>query len=409
MRILHTADWHLGKNLEGHSRLKEQIQFVDFFVAKCEELKPDLILLAGDVYDNANPPAMAEKLFYDTLKKLSRNGECLTLVIAGNHDNPERLIASWPLAMEHGIIMVGTPKTIVETGNYGNHQVVAAGEGYVEIQIREEKAVLLTLPYPTEKRLNEVIYQDNEEEEDRIRTYGEKIAEMFENLEKNFREDTINITVSHLFAFGAEPSGSERSSSLGGSFLVGTNALTQKAQYTALGHIHKPQVLPSTQGKMIYSGSPIHYNKSEPKGNKRFYIIDLEVQKEATIDHVEIPIFKPIEIWKAQSIEEALDLCEEKQGEDSWVYLEVATDRYIREDEIKQMKSLKSDILEIRPLLESIEKERNYEKINEMSFMEQFAEFYKTQRDLEPSAELMGILENILGQEEDNEANETHN
>ena len=62
MRVIHTSDWHLGKNLEGASRLEEQERFVDFFVERCEELKPDLILLAGDVYDTANPPARAEKL-----------------------------------------------------------------------------------------------------------------------------------------------------------------------------------------------------------------------------------------------------------------------------------------------------------------------------------------------------------
>lgn len=408
MRILHTADWHLGKNLEGNSRLEEQVQFADFFVAKCAELKPDLILIAGDVYDSPNPPALAEKLFYDTLKKLSRNGECMTLVIAGNHDNPERLIASWPLAMEHGIVMVGTPKTVAATGDYANHKVLASGEGYIEIEINKEKAVILTVPYPSEKRLNEVVYKDNDEEEDRVRTYGEKIGEMFKKLEQNFRADTINITVSHLFAFGSEPSGSERSSSLGGSFLVGTNALPQSAQYTALGHIHKPQVLPSTDKKMVYSGSPIHYNKSEPKGSKRLYIIEVKAQEEAQIDFVEIPVFKPIEIWKADSIEHAIALCEARQEEKSWVYLEVRTDRYIREDEIKQMKSLKSDILEIRPLIEAIEKERDYEKISEMSFMEQFVEFYKSQKDAAPTAELIQTLEDILGQEEDNEADATY-
>ena len=72
------------------------------------------------------------------------------------------------------------------------------------------------------------------------------------------------------------------------------------------------------------------------------------------------------------------------------------------------MKSLKSDILEIRPLIEAIEKERDYEKISEMSFMEQFVEFYKSQKDAAPTAELIQTLEDILGQEEDNEADATY-
>ena len=115
MRILHTADFHLGKNLEGFSRMDEQEEFLKDFIKIVKENNIDLVIIAGDIYDNSNPPARAEKMFYSTLKKLSENGERLILVIAGNHDNPERLVAAGPLAREHGIIMIGTPKTIIES------------------------------------------------------------------------------------------------------------------------------------------------------------------------------------------------------------------------------------------------------------------------------------------------------
>ncbi len=68
MKIIHTADWHLGKNLEGRSRLKEQERFLSDFIQMVEEKEADLILIAGDIYDSPNPPAMAEKLFYNTWK-----------------------------------------------------------------------------------------------------------------------------------------------------------------------------------------------------------------------------------------------------------------------------------------------------------------------------------------------------
>lgn len=139
MKILHTADWHLGKNLDGKSRLEEQELFLEDFIKIVEDNEVDLIMIAGDVYDTSNPSAKAEKLFYDTLKKLSKNGERLILVIAGNHDSPERLVAAGPLAMEHGIIMVGTPKTVVQTGGYGKHKVVQSGEGFIEIEMKGEK------------------------------------------------------------------------------------------------------------------------------------------------------------------------------------------------------------------------------------------------------------------------------
>jgi len=133
LKILHTADWHLGKNLEGQSRMDEQEEFLNDFVKIVEQNNIDLIMIAGDVYDNSNPPARAEKMFYDTLKRLSGNRERLTLVISGNHDNPDRLVAAGPLAREHGIIMVGTPKTVVSCGEYGNHKVIESGEGFIEV------------------------------------------------------------------------------------------------------------------------------------------------------------------------------------------------------------------------------------------------------------------------------------
>ncbi len=115
-----------------------------------EENNVDLVIIAGDVYDSSNPPAKAEMLFYSTLKRLS-SGERVILVIAGNHDNPERLSAASPLAYEHGVILLGTPKSIVHKGDFGKFKILDSGEGYLEIEIKGEKAVIIALPYPSEK------------------------------------------------------------------------------------------------------------------------------------------------------------------------------------------------------------------------------------------------------------------
>ena len=130
--------------------------------------------------------------------------------------------------MEHGIIMVGTPKTIVQCGEYGQHKVINSGEGFIEIEINNEKAVILTVPYPSEKRLNEVLYGEMDSDEDRLKTYRERIKSLFDSLRKNYREDTINLAVSHLFAMGSEEGGSERSIQLGGSYIVNGSHVYQK-------------------------------------------------------------------------------------------------------------------------------------------------------------------------------------
>lgn len=402
MRILHTSDWHLGKSLEGFSRMDEQEAFLNDFIEIVKEENVDMVIIAGDIYDSANPPSRAEKMFYDTLKKLSSNGERITLVIAGNHDNPERLVAAGPLARDHGIIMLGTPKSVADTGVYGRHRVVDSGEGFVEVEINNERAVILTVPYPSEKRLNEVIYDAMDEEEEKVKSYSERIKVLFDSLSKKYRDDTINIAVSHLFAMGSEEAGSERNVQLGGSFIVDGGCLPVNAQYIALGHIHKPQLVPGTNRRARYAGSPIHYSKKETNFNKKAFIVDVKANEECSVKEIDLKVYKPIEIWKCNSIEEAIDMCEENKDKDCWVYLEITTDRYLREDEIKMMKSAKKDILEITPIIigENTE-EIDLGSFSEKTFEEIFRDFYLKERGLEPQQELIELLLGILNEEDE--------
>lgn len=393
---MHTGDWHLGKNLEGQSRMDEQEMFLDDFVQIVEKNNVDLVIIAGDIYDGPNPPARAERMFYHTLKNISKQGERLVLVIAGNHDNPERLVAAGPLAMEHGIIMMGTPKTIVPVGQYGQYEVVDSGEGYFTIEVNGEKAVIVAIPYPSEKRLNEVIYQDTDEDELKRASYGERMNQLFRQLEQQYREDTINIMVSHLFVMGSEESGSERCIQLGGSYLIDSSIFPEKAQYIALGHVHKPQIVPGTNHRGRYSGSPLHYNKSEISYQKKLLLADLTVG-ESQIQEIDIPVYKPIEVWKCHGVEEAIELCEEKKDIECWVYLEIVTDTFIREDEIKIMKELKKDILSITPIATPMEEQREqHRSFLERSFEDIFKEFYQKERGVDVTEETLQVLLSIV-------------
>lgn len=400
MRILHTGDWHLGKNLEGKSRLEEQEKFLEDFVKIVEEEAVDLIIIAGDVYDTSNPPARAEKLFYDCLKKLSKNGERLTLVISGNHDNPERLVAAGPLAMEHGIIMVGTPKTVVQTGEYGKHKLINSGEGFIEIEINGEKAVILTVPYPSEKRLNEVIYGEMDSDEEKLKSYEEKIKSLFNGLKTNFREETINLATSHIFTMGSDEGGSERSIQLGGSFIVSGECLPMEAQYIALGHIHKPQVVPGTNKKARYSGSPLQYNRKERNTEKGCYIVDVKPREEAEIREVKFKTYKPIEVWECKSVEEAIEKCENEGHRECYVYLEIETENFIRENETKLMHSKKADILAIIPKITGSNEEDEFEAFAERPIDQIFKDFYRKEKKVEPQEDVVELFLSLMGKED---------
>ncbi|KNF09408.1 exonuclease SbcCD, subunit D [Gottschalkia purinilytica] len=397
MRILHTSDWHLGKYLEDYSRLEEQEKFIDDLVNIVEEKDIDLIIIAGDIYDNSNPPAKAEKLFYRGIKRLSNNGERIVLVIGGNHDNPDRLISSKPLATEQGIILLGTPKNTVEVGSVGNYEILDSGEGYVEIKIKDENIVILTLPYPSEQRLNEIFHKGKDEEEIQ-KEYSEKVGEILSELSKKFREDTINICTSHIFVLGGESTDSERPIQIGGGLTVNGEKLPLNAQYIALGHLHKSQKVKGNNNA-YYSGSPIQYSKSECNHKKYVYVVDIKPKEEPNIELVELNIYKPIEVWKCNGVEEAIIKCEENKDRELWVYLEIKTDKIITQSELKEIKSIKPDILTITPIIKATEIEEELESLEEKSIAELFKNFYLEKRSVEPSEEFMTVFSEIVLEE----------
>ena len=398
MKFIHTSDWHLGKSLEGHSRLEEQEQFCDDFVKLVNDNDIDMIIIAGDIYDTSNPPAQAEKLFYKTVSRLANNGERCVLIISGNHDNPERLAAITPLAHEQGIIVLGYPLSSTEKAKYEGFEILESKEGCLKLEIKGEKATIITLPYPSEKRLNEAIGNPSNDEEAQ-KTYSERVGELFRELEENFEEDTINIAVSHIFVVGGEGTDSERPIQLGGSLLVEKKDLPTKAQYIALGHLHKPQKA-SHRLNAYYSGSPLQYSKDERSYAKGANIVDLKAGESPIIQSIYFKNYKPIEVFKCNGIEEAIKICEDNKDRNIWSYFEIKTEHVISQSEIKKMKELLDDIIEIRPIITSEYNEEEID-INEKSMGELFKEFYQFSTGLDPRGELMDLFLDIISEEGD--------
>ena len=403
MKFIHTSDWHIGKNLEGHSRLEEQEKFCDDFVKIVEENNIDMVIIAGDVYDTSNPPAGAETLFYKTICRLADDGNRCVLVIAGNHDNPERLSAVSPLAKEQGIIILGYPLSSTTESKYKGFEITEAGRGYLKLKIGGEKATIITVPYPSEKRLNDAI-RNVDDENELQKNYSNKVGDIFRKLEENFEEDSINIAVSHLFVSGGDPSDSERQIQLGGSLVVDKHDLPQKAQYTALGHLHKPQKA-SERLNVYYSGSPLQYSVKERIYAKGANIVEIHANETPVVEQVYFNNYKPIEVFKCDGIEEALKVCEENKDRDIWSYFEIKTDEVISQENIKKMKEYLKDIIEIKPIITSHYEEENID-LKEKSMAQLFNDFYKFKEKCEPRGELMDLFLNIVSEEgEENETN----
>ncbi|MDD2586825.1 MAG: exonuclease subunit SbcD [Syntrophomonadaceae bacterium] len=398
MKILHTSDWHLGKTLEGFSRLDEQERFLDELVTIAEQREIDLIIVAGDIYDSSNPPAAAEQLFYNTLKRLT-NGSRAILVIAGNHDSPERLTAANSLAADHGIIIMGKPKSQALTGKFGKLEITETGAGYIKLSINGEQAVILTMPYPSEKRLNEVLSLDDEEKA-RQESYSERIGELWAKLSCHFSADTINLAVAHIYVVGGEESDSERQIQMGGSLAVDP-AVLPDAQYIALGHLHRPQKVKGTDKKAFYSGSPLQYSKSEINYSKCIFMIDVAAGEEACIEEIYLHNYKPVEVWKYSSIEDAFEKCsEERQGE-RWVYLDIQTDRVLTREEIRGLREQCPDIVQIHPIFANDDQQVEHEVQDYKSIKidELFRAFFKNRKGAEAPDEILQLFYKIAAEE----------
>src|SRR5579875_3483843 len=327
MRILHTADWHFGKTLEGRDRIPEQRQFVDELIALCADERVDLVLMAGDVYQTVNPSADAEALFYRALDGLSAGGTRGVVVISGNHDNAERIAAARPLADKLGITLLGLPKDVLSptSAPAGQARRVRAGMGFVELEIPgcTERAVIAAVPYPSESRLNEVLASTLDERELQA-NYNQRIGSWFASLASQFRPDTVKLAMSHVYVRGGLESDSEVQIQIGGAYAVEPDVFPTTAQYVALGHLHRPQAVAGARVPMRYSGSPLAYSFSEAGQTKSVVIIDALPGQPIVCREVPLTSGKPLVRWKAtEGLHQVLRWVEEGRDRDAWIDLEV--------------------------------------------------------------------------------------
>lgn len=410
MRILHTADWHFGRLLEGRDRRAEQEAFVRELCQIVEEKRIDLVLVAGDIYDSVNPPAWAEELFYEALERLCAGGQRGVVVIAGNHDHPERIRAAAPLARRHGIVLLGLPK---ETAYVSEPQesddrvrVVDAGASWLEMAIPgvDHHAVILALPYPSEARLKELISESFTPEQMQ-QAFSERIAVLLEELSRKFREDTVNLVVSHLFVMGGAETESERPIQIGGTHTVSPSAFPKNADYVALGHLHRLQKLGDAP-LIRYSGSPLGYSFSEVGQSKAVVVLEITPGEEGTSIEEEIVYLtsgRPLAKWKAtEGIAQVEQWLSEERDKGSWIDLEIHVSDVIDPAEFQRLRKLSEDFVKIQRVLVAKEKEEetdtNELKRNEMSPEQLFRRFYERKRGVQPDEQVVALFARLMTQ-----------
>ncbi|AET65899.1 exonuclease SbcD [Desulfosporosinus orientis DSM 765] len=410
MRILHTSDWHLGRTLEGRSRLEEQVMFINELCGIVEDEAVDLVLIAGDVFDTVNPPAMAEELFYDALNRLSDGGKRAIVAIAGNHDNPERLCAASPLAERNGITLYGLPKEVLRPSssllihpNQGKVSRVAAGQGWAELHIPScpDPAIVAMLPYPSESRLNEVLSQSLDEEILR-EEYSKRVQQLFSSFGQHFRSDAVNIGLSHLFVRGGMESESERPIQLGSAPTVEVNAMPTGAQYIALGHLHRAQTVKGAAVPTRYSGSPLAYSFSETGYAKSVVLVEAFPGQAITTREIFLRAGYPLVKWKAtEGLTQVQRWINEGKDLNAWIDLEIFVTSAIQSQDIHNLRRQREHLINIRPIFPETEK-IVAEARSKLPIDELFRKFYQDRTGgADPDQELVSMFLSLIDPDKD--------
>ena len=406
MKVLHTADWHLGKSLEGRERQEEQIKVMDEICQIAEDEQIDLVLIAGDIYQTVNPPAWAENLFYETIHRLSDYGKRGVIVISGNHDQPERIKAANPLADKQGIYLIGMPTDQLQPSVFAREgQVVVkeAGVGWLQLIIpkKNESAVVSVLPYPSESRFKQLFSQSSEIKEIR-KAYSEYIGKWYVAQESLFKRDTINLAMSHLFVQGGSASDSEIEIQVGGAYTVEPRHLPTNVQYVALGHLHRPQAVKGTPSLTRYAGSPLAYSFSEANHKKSVTILD--VKPGSTAMPYEIPLRSGTPLI-AQHFHSGLTEFEnwlEGEGKNpAWLDITLHVPHPLSMEEIHRIRKMHDGIIHIRVLTPELEQAMDTMTFDSKNPAELFQRFYQYKVGAEPNQEVIQLFLELFQQQEE--------
>ncbi len=366
MKIAHTADWHLGKRTESKSRLSEQSDAINEFVELCDRQKADIAIIAGDIFDTAVPSADAEEVFYRGVVALAKHRP--VVVLAGNHDDADRLKAPFAVAKTSGIYLVGGLDNECLKSD-----VADAGFGWLRFYLNGEKLNLATLPFPSRSRMDKFV-------EEQFKDYPQFVSNLVSKCTMCFG-DGINVFASHLFMDGCLM-GDEYA----GNSIALTKDVLPDSHYCALGHIHKPQCV-SRSKNAYYSGSLLKYHFDETD-DKEFVIFD---SASGEVEHYRIKSGKKLVRLHATDFTSAVDLLS-SAGD---VYAEL-----IYESELPLMPSQANEINSFDCLakLTIINKsiKREVLKRREQTDAEIFGEYYKAVRGNPPDADTLKAFLEVI-------------
>jgi exonuclease SbcD len=382
MRILHTADWHLGRTIRGRSRAAEFEAVLGEIVEIATTERVDVLLVCGDIWDTAAPAPESDRLLFETLRQLIGAGVQVVL-LAGNHDSPRKLEA------------VGRLSDLL--GVYTQHEVKRPDDGGVlTLRAGDEVARIAAVPWVTEGRLVDAAELLGLAPEEAHASYAEGVGRVYRALCEGFAPDAVNLLAGHLFVDGARLAavdGSERLLHIGQSYGVPPGMLPGAPQYIALGHIHEPQELRGTAAPAAYAGSILQLDFGERGQQKVVRLIEASAGTPAKQHAVPLTRGRPL-VELRGPLAELLGRAGEAAGGYARVIVEVE----------RPEPGLAQRVREAIPTAVDVRLEYEHERalpapeLARLGPRELFVRYYAAQHGAAPAEELTSLFDELVEQ-----------
>lgn len=380
MKILHTADWHIGNKLNGISRKDEHKAVLDEIVNIAQQKDVDIVFVCGDIFHDIISSSYADKLIIETLSKLADGGKRAVVAVIGNHDDGERLTASKHFAERENIFLIDSLN--YEYGlpfeNRFEVNLIETGKGYLKFRKGNEEMVVNLMPYPSAWFRREQ-YLPKEE-------LHEKLKRLYSYGARAFEKNTINVSVGHFFT----PVKFQKTDI----YTEITQDMIPNSHYTALGHLHT-MIGANEERNIYYSGSPYQVTFNE-QPNKYVIIITLNSKGVVDKEFVKIKSHKKLAVVQGKDYFDCKNKLSLKQ--DCLVAINVSQENMSGE-EIKKIREEFSNIVSVN-ILPSIKKSVDLTRKN-MDETEIFKTFYKSKCNVKPSAEIVELFKDVFDGGED--------
>jgi DNA repair protein SbcD/Mre11 len=280
VKILHTSDWHVGKVLKGTARVDEHLAVLADVVRIAQEERPDLVIVAGDLFDTAAPAPQSTRIVTRALSALRRTG-AQVIAIGGNHDNGAALDALRVWAEAAGVMLRGTvrdrPEDHVITG------VTESGEAWR----------VVALPFLSQRYAIRATEMFELTAAEATQTYADHMGRLITRLMEGATGDTVNIITAHLTVVGGTLGGGERDAHTIRAYAVPATVFPSSCHYVALGHLHRRQSVVAAC-PVHYSGSPLAVDFGEEENSPSVTVVEVSTSKPARLRPVPLPAAVPL-------------------------------------------------------------------------------------------------------------------